>query len=653
MGLSVIKIGPDGKPVPMPINQDDLTNAELGMASGGMLGLKKGAKGQDLIRPTAHSAGELAGQLASLPLFLYGGPEAREGAGMLERGLATAGRAGVTGAENVASDIIQKLTSGRKGEITPSAEAGAFGTGAAGGGVFEGLRNLIPRTAGLPQARAARTEATAALAQPLAERQAGQRLRSVLGGTAPQASSDVLNQETRAAQNALGHTINSIHHDINADYRTLFAPYKNNEVPVTFADPLVELQTQLKAEGRYAQLGRPARTLLESTIEMGQPDPLVAQFGAEEVASMSHKEREGYRAYFGKAKAPVENAGEVQSTIKGRGQPKVAPKPVGPTVQRVLQKQSEATGILMNPSAKATDKAVARDVLNRTQGSLDELGDKQFLTPAERQQHQALKGRTRSFYTDYRMLQHPGRTQTPGAIGAMLLNQPQHVISRLIDSAKDIREIESLRRSVADAIIPPEGGTLEAAIPRLQEMDQAGTLRKLYPGRYGRLADWTSTITAQRRLDAATKDPQLQNQAVQGLQSAANSPEGRAFLTRMEKLKLKTPQQAAVESVRPGSGQQQVLPSFMVRWIGLYQPIEALIGMGMMKTNPAVAAGAFATFIAHTGFRRALQNEAFRTRYLSAIENPNVQQSVYSLARLAMGIALTESNKPDTGDNEP
>ena len=55
---------------------------------------------------------------------------------------------------------------------------------------------------------------------------AGKIIRSELGATAPAVARSIVNQETRASQNALSHSINSIHSDINDGYKQLFGKYR-------------------------------------------------------------------------------------------------------------------------------------------------------------------------------------------------------------------------------------------------------------------------------------------------------------------------------------------------------------------------------------------------------------------------------------------
>lgn len=710
--------------------QEALLKAGTSAASMGLLGYNP----KDPARPTINlpkTKTEALTQAATLPLFLYGGPEAEEGASFGTRMLYRALRAGVTGTENLASYGVQGLTNkleGKPSGMSLGGAAQAFGLGAAASPALELATSLAGHASGLTAADKASKEALTArnkalgevgtaqqgvnkaqsdIAQATAkaaqdrknqlasetnkeigksavqlttEAQAGKRLRSILGGTAPQAESDVVNQETRNSQNAVWHAINSIHQDINAGYKKLFARYaKNTTNPSTLADPLVALRTQMQLQGRDAQLGAPTRKLLNDAIELGSPDPLLAHFSAEDLAMMSPRDRDAARGLFAKAKTETTKEGDRPNYLGKSSAPKPKKEVPGPTVDQHLILQSRAQQILRNTSASATDKGVASQIFRASHASLDELGDQKFLTDAEKQQHQVLKGRTRSFYTDFGNLFGSGKTQTPGELGEKLIKQPTHVIERVIGAATPT-ERSAIQRSFADYVLP-EGAEMKDIIPKLGDADRKGLLRKLYPGRYGQLKDWTSTITAQDRLERMGQDPRTQQEAIDGLRDAANTPEGRAFLDRMMKMdpakqaattvgkpkvisrapltealknqgraikeyeKLPTGHEAAIASLKPG--QNSIVPPFMARWMGLYQPIEALIGMGMMKTHPGVAAGAFTLFATHTAMRRAFASESFREQYYKAITNPNLRQSVKALARLSMGQALQESNRGD------
>ena len=376
---------------------------------------------------------------------------------------------------------------------------------------------------------------------------------------------------------------------------------------------------------------------------------------------MSPKVREAYRSAFAKAE-PVVGIPAEPGAPPRTGSPEhlatlppsireayiakhppvtMATNSIGPTVAEVLTIQNRANDILRSTTENASSKSVAASTMKATTAALDELGEGKFLSPAEKETLTALKGRTRSFYTDFGpLMKRLWKTQTPGAVGKELFEkQEPHVIEQAIDAATRRGELGGLQRAFAD-YVAPEGAKAfgdKGIVTKLANMDASGQLKRLYPDRYGRITTWLDVRTAQSRLNNLVKSPYIASEANEGVRMAMDSPEGRTFM------------KAAQESLRPGKGIQGVVPNFMARWIGLYQPIEAMIGMGMMKHNPAAAAAAFTAFVGNTVFHRALSNDAFREAYYKAITNPNVKQAAYSLARLAMGMATQEMNSDQAG----
>jgi hypothetical protein len=668
---------------PTPISQEDLENAELGAVSGGLLKVSPDLTG---IQFAPKSKSEAITDVATLPLYLYGGPETREGAGFLERNAYRGIRAGITGTETVASDIAQGV--GRKLRGQPSGlslkgEALRFDEGVAFQPLAEAASGLASAASGLPKARAEAAQMTADRdtkasdiaeqkvaggAKLIAESDAIKRIRTILGGTDPKAPPEIINQGTRDSQNALWHSINSIHRDINSGYERLFAPYKKNTTNAeTLAAPLIDLRTQLETQGRDSQLGAPTRKLLNDAIELGSPDPLLAHFSAEDLAKMSPKEKEGLRGYFAHAKAEIAPA-EGASTIQGRGGPKNNEKKApGPTVDQLLTMQSRAQQILRNPSASATDKSVASRVFRSAQGSLDELGDSAFLSPAEKQQHLALKAQTRSFYTDFGDLMRGSRTQTPGALGDKLLKQPPHVIARIVDSATAQPEaLEHIRRSVADAIVPRSEGDVAKTIGTLTKLDRDGTLAKLYPGRYGHLGDWISTLAAERRLAAQAASPMGRAAVQDGLKDAMATPEGRAFIDQysavlsklqpeeQKLLSMASGRQALDESLKKWAegGFAKGKMGWAARYLGIMAPIEAAMGFGILHKMPGgVPASLFIGAAGSMIWKAAMRNDKTRAAFLSAITDKNIRRASSAIARIGMGAALEELRQVQPSDD--
>ncbi len=600
MPIMLQDTGPDGQPLLKPVS-DEQMRAALKMPS-------------SIARPKPEppkSWPETIADLLSMAPFMYGGPETEPLAPLLKKGLYAGGRAALMGLETVGSDIISaggRKVAGKPAGLTIPGEAERFAQGTGLGLVFEGGRPVIKKLTGEKGATAAGTKA-------VKEQAKGKAVRSELGATAPGVAPEIVNQETRASQNSLANSINAIHSDINQGYKDLFAPYVKNPVKAdTFKIPLASVQADLQSTGRAAQVSAKARTLLDDALELGNADPLKRLIPPEEYQALTKTQRINMLDNFSDA------------TIQKLG-------PVTATVDQVLALQNRANDVLRGASENATSKSVAASVMKSTTDALDELGETAFLNPAEKEKLAQLKGRTRSFYTDFGpIMRKLWRTQTPEVIGKELFEkQPTHVVEQVITSATEKGNLDGLQRAFAD-YVAPEGAPLlgeKAVIPKLAEMDKKGLLQKLYPGRYGRIGAWLDTASAQKRLEGLAKSPAIQAQIADGLRGAMNSPEGQIF------------RNAAQESLKPGGG--QMVPSFVKRWLGLYQVVYAVeLGRGMYAHNMPLAALAFGSFVADEGFRAALSNDTFRERYYKAIMNPNVKQQAYSLARLLMGAAAYE-----------
>jgi hypothetical protein len=587
---------------------------------------------------------ETIADILALPLFMYGGPEAPEGAAFLEKSLYAGGRAALTGAETVGSDIISGLgrkVAGKPSGLTIPGEAERAAQGAGIGLVFEGARPVIKKLTGETKATAAGTEAvtsaregatgaakgvTEAGVRGTQEEKGLQTVKSQLGASAPKLPAGTINQETRAAQNDVAGSINAIHRDINQGYKNLFAPYAKNPVKTeTITGPLHDLKQELEDGGRMSQVSPKARTLLNDGLSLGSGDPLAAFMPGQDLSKLTKTQRKNLESAFSRFSSKKLEA-------------------VPATVEQVLAIQNRANDILRSGTENAASKAVAASTMKSTTAALDEMGDTQFLTPAEKEQHSALKGRTRSFYTDFDpLMKKLWRTQTPAKVGEEIFKQPQHVIEQAIESATKEGKLGGLQRAFADSITP-EGATLlgdKGIVPKLQEMDRKGLLQKLYPGRYGKLQDWLDTAAQQKKLESLAKVPATQAQMANGVRMALDSAEGKTFMN------------AAQQALKP----KGAVPNFMIRWVGLYQPIEAIaMGMGMMKKNIPMAVAGLATYFGTTAFKRFMADDAFREAYYKAITNPNVQQATYSLSRLAMGMAVKEMNsqqQPDASAGAP
>jgi hypothetical protein len=581
----------------------------------------------------AKSWPETIADVVSMAPFLYGGPEAEAGAGLLKRGLYAGGRAALTGMETVGSDIISaggRKIAGQPANLSVGGEAGRFAQGTAGGALFEGARPLAKKLSGETKATAAGTEAVKSATEGAAgaatgvteagvrgtqEQKGLQQVKTELGASAPKLAPNVVNQETRATQNAAAHSVNAIHADINEGYKKLFAPYNKNPVKTeTVTGALHDVKQMLEDTGRMAQVSPKARTLLNDGLAVGNTDPLQQYLPGQDLTKLTPAQRKNLTASFSKFSSKKLEA-------------------VPASVEQVLALQNRANDILRSGTENATSKSVAAQTMKATTAALDEMGESQFLTPAEKELHAALKGRTRSFYTDFGpLMKGLWKTKTPEQVGKLLFEkEPTHVIEQAITSAAQKGELPGLQRAFAD-YAAPEGTLLlgdKGVVAKLRELDRKGLLQKLYPGRYGKLSTWLDTAAQQKRLEALARSPAVQAQVIAGIRAAADSPVGKIFMN------------AAQQSLKPGTS-GNIFPPFMARWIGLYQPIEAMIGMGMMKHNAPAAAAAFAAFVGHTAFRRALADDAFREAYYKAITNPNVQQAVYSLTRLSMGLAIKE-----------
>ncbi len=583
----------------------------------------------------AKSWPETIADTASLALYAYGGPEAPAGASLATRGLYAALRSLITGGETVGADVVSaggRKVAGKPADLSVSGEASRFAQGTGMGAAFEAARPLVRRMTGESKATAAGTEAVKTAREEVTgatrgvteaglrgtQEELGRRqVRSELGATAPAVAPGIINQGTRESQNALSHSINGIHSDINQGYKDLFAPYAKNPVNAeTVTGPLHDLKQGLEDTGRMAQVSPKARVLLTDSLELGTKDPLKQYLPGQDLSGLTKIQRKNLTSSFSKF-----------------SNKKLEPVPA--TVDQILAVQNRANDVLRSTTENATSKSVAASVMKATTAALDELGETKFLTPAEKETLTALKGRTRSFYTDFGpLMRRLWKTQTPGSVGKELFEkQEPHVIEQAIKSATERGELPGLQRAFAD-YVAPEGATLlgdKGIVPKLANMDATGQLAKLYPGRYGWIGTWLDTATQQKRLEGLAKSPVLAEQMNDGLRAALDSPEGKTF------------RDAATAALKPGSGKSDIIPFFLKRWIGVYQPIEAAaMGMGMMKGNLPLAATAFGAFVGNTLFHRALSNDAFREAYYKAIMNPNVRQATYSLARLAMGMATQE-----------
>ena len=656
MGLRAVdKSGRDRE-----VDLDEATNAAMETVSGGIVAMD----------PTTHqpklvpkSKTDWAVQAATLPLFLYGGPEAKEGAGLLERGAKAAVRAGVTGAETVGSDLVRGLVNkfqGKPSGLSAEGEAGRFATGAGVGTGLSLTGRLLRNVSGLSgaetEAANLNTRRGEAYSKTRAEDQAVKRLRSMTGATAPGVTPTQINDVTRDAQTAVGHSIGTIHKGINDQYQTLFAPYKNNPIEAeSFTQPVKDFQAQLQSEGRDRQLGGGARKLLNDAANVGTEevqasalnvtDPAVARrvlqgagVPAADIAGMSNQQiilKANDYVQLGSRRVPIS-------------------KPL--TVKEALTYQSRANAILMSRSASANDKAVASAVSRAAQGSLDALDPQMFLSNAEKQQHASLKAQTRSFYTDLGDL-FVGKAKTPAEVGAAVFDkQPAHVVSRIVDAATP-QERESLRRGFADWAIP-EGADISKVVPKLAELDQSGVLKKLYPGRYGQIADWASTFRAQEKLKQMAGTPAGAAEIAAGERTALQSPEGRRFLDRYRKELGDVPpnERAALDAAMAQGAKGGMVRAagghgWMLRYAGLIAPIEALLGFGLWRSNPLAAGVAFSAFMGTAGWKAAMRNDATRAAFLDAIEDPNVRRQSARLARLAMGLALTEMKQQPEAQN--
>lgn len=607
--------------------------------------------------------------LGLLP-FLYGGPEAAEGASLGARALYRLGRAGLTGAETVGSDLIHAAGNklqGRPSGITPIGELERFGMGAAAQPLIEGASGLIGRITGRAGADAAAREAEANRVKALAENaaqhrdaalrlgsenNAAHRLRTLLGGSAPDAAPADINRETINSQNAVGHAINTIHRGINDQYERLLRDHKDVELPEGVSgERAASLKGALEDDGRWHKLAPSAQALVNDTIRQGGGlkqtlgyDVDGKPIGATEKILNDHPDKilraVGYEDPILAGMTKEEMRGEAYSVL-GDGPIEIPAQSKPFSAGRALTLTSRAGGILRS-GANAESKSAALQISRLLH---EQMGDIELLSPDEKLEHERLKGETRAFYNDFGDVRLKGKT--PGDIGAKLIAQPPHVLHRIIDAAGP-QERASLERAFADSVLPRDG-SLETAIPKLAEADRNGTLRKLYPGRYGKLTDWTGTAAAQQRLDQEMHSPAAQAEAAKGMRAALSTPEGRAFMDRMAKLKLKTPdeaiaklptgREAAVASLKPGGRGMH----FMARYIGIYAPMEALMGYGVFRNSPLEAAAAFTTIAgSHLIFHSALANDAFRERYYRVITNPKIGQVAYGLARLGMGMALEQ-----------
>ncbi len=580
----------------------------------------------------AKSWPETIADTASLGLYAYGGPEAPAGASLATRGLYAALRSLITGGETVGADVVSaggRKVAGKPADLSVGGEASRFAQGTGMGAAFEVARPLVRKLTGESKATVAGTEAvktaregvtnvtrgvTEAGTRGTQEELGRRQIRSELGATAPAVAPGVINQETRGSQNALSHSINAIHSDVNQGYKDLFAPYVKNPVKAeTVTGPLHDLKQSLEDTGRMAQVSSKARALLTDALELGDTDPLKQFLPGQDLTGMTKTQRKNITASFSK--------------FSNR---KLEPVPA--SVDQVLTVQNRANDILRSTSENATSKSVAASTMKATTAALDELGEK-FLNPAEKETLGALKGRTRSFYTDFGPLMRKlWKTQTPAAVGKELFEkQEPHVIEQAIKAADERGELPGLQRAFAD-YVAPEGTPLlgeKGIVPKLANMDASGQLAKLYPGRYGRIGAWLDTASQAKRLEGLAKSPVFAAQMNDGLRAAVNSPEGETF------------RNAAQQSLKPGGGIG--VPSFIKRWLGLYQVVYAVaLGRGMYAHNMPLAAGAFAAFVVDELFRKGLSNDAFREAYYKAIMNPNVRQATYSLARLAMGMATQE-----------